>query len=339
MDIRISNNNINKNARYPTVIQSIKKHFKINKLHNIDVTCLVQLSDSKIATGSFCSLSICKINYSSREWIKLIQKSNAHLSWIWYLLKLKNSKMASCSEDRMIKIWDLSISNTITLESSILGHSNSVWQVIALSNNRLASISYDNTIKLWENDLYLKIDIPFEKQKNTPCCIFQLKNQIETLCVNIKCDEFCEGYIVFYNLIKPFNKKGILKNIYTTWSHGIVELDNGYLALSRVKPLPSRIIIIDPFKYEIIAEVINEEFIQKESCGSLCALGNSIYYALYGCFCQIVSVNGEYQITFKMKVRKEELYGWDLILIENGHYVISNTINNNQGLTIYQCKY
>ena len=52
-----------------------------------------------------------------------------------------------------------------------------------------------------------------------------------------------------------------------------------------------------------------------------------------------MSVNGEYQITFKMKVRKEELYGWDLILIDNGHYVISNTINNNQGLTIYQCKY
>jgi WD40 repeat protein len=67
-------------------------------------------------------------------------------SAIYCLASLPNSRLASGSKDKTIKIW-----NTInlTLINTLYGHTESVRCLIYINNNRLASGSVDKTIRIW----------------------------------------------------------------------------------------------------------------------------------------------------------------------------------------------
>ncbi len=67
-------------------------------------------------------------------------------SAIYCLASLPNSRLASGSKDKTIKIW-----NTInlTLIDTLYGHTESVRCLIYINNNRLASGSVDKTIIIW----------------------------------------------------------------------------------------------------------------------------------------------------------------------------------------------
>ena len=54
--------------------------------------------------------------------------------------------MASSSDDRTIRIWDLS---TYTIKNVLNGHANYVYGLKQVSFDTLSSSSWDKTIKLW----------------------------------------------------------------------------------------------------------------------------------------------------------------------------------------------
>ena len=70
-----------------------------------------------------------------------------HLRDVKSLIQLNDGKIASCSNDKTIKFWDL---NTYECTLSLSGHEDSVFSVIQLNDGRIASCSKDCTIKIWE---------------------------------------------------------------------------------------------------------------------------------------------------------------------------------------------
>lgn len=320
------------------ILESINKHFEVSNLHiKTGVTCMVKLPDNRIATGSNCSISICNMNPLTKKWNLLTTQPNAHKSWVNYLSEVKPNKLASCSLDHTIKIWNVSSYDSIVLDKTIDEHTDLVKQVIPLTNDRLASISRDKTIKLWNAISFVKLDIPFEQQKNHPCCIIQLTKQNEMLCVSTVGKTVNESSLLFYELTSPYELKGVVKKAYTGWQFGMVELGNGHVACSSSS---GKIIIANPLTYEVVSEISDNDIIVKDKPGTLALLnGNSFYYVLNGSFCQVAVVNGKYQIVFKVKENADELYGYGLLLLEHEEFFVVCSHNGNNGVNVYECNY
>lgn len=122
------------------------------------------------------------ININTFQNIKTI---TLHTNTVESLLLLKDNKIASCSVDNTLKIYDplkeyekdrsyeynASVLSICQLEDGTLvaalqskaiiigdlfilnAHDNKISKVITLPNNRIASSSYDKTIKIWASDL------------------------------------------------------------------------------------------------------------------------------------------------------------------------------------------
>ena len=119
------------------------------------------------------------------EDIKSIKTITGHTNSVYSLLHLKDGRVASCSDDKTIRIYDPSNdyhcdqvikrhSESITsicqlddgtivscsYDKSIMigdytiknAHDGWIWKVITLPNNRIASCSYDKTIKIWKSN-------------------------------------------------------------------------------------------------------------------------------------------------------------------------------------------
>ena len=116
--------------------------------------------------------------------LKSIKTITEHNESIYSLLHLKDGRVASCSNDSTIRIYDLSndyhcdkvierhykgISSICQLDDSnivscsyhtiIIGdytinnaHDDRIYKVITLPNNRIASCSWDETIKIWKSN-------------------------------------------------------------------------------------------------------------------------------------------------------------------------------------------
>ena len=115
---------------------------KVNKLtdkvenHNIQLSKLADDQKKKF------NEEIIEITTSIKE-----QTLTGHTSAVYCVIKLNESKIASCSYDESIKIWDLSAEKcTYTLN----GHTNVVYCLLKLDDNTIASCSWDNSIKIWD---------------------------------------------------------------------------------------------------------------------------------------------------------------------------------------------
>ena len=331
------------NNQKPQIIQSIKKHFEIFQLHSKYVLCILILDKNRIVTGSLCSISISNINYNSQTWHTQIHIPNAHNDWILYLSNLNHNRLISCSSDNTFKIWEHSINDKLILITSINIHTQKVLKVISLTNNIIVSISYDRTIKFWEDITFKQQNIPFEKQENIPSCIIQLKHKENELCIstsnvddNYSNANNYNSNILFYNINFPYNLKGKINGVNTNSKNGMIELQNGNIALSNSTNYPNKIIIINPFQYTIITEIIDTTYIN--GTGSLRVFDNeSFIYTCLGRICQIAFINHKYQLVYKKKAKFQELFGSNgVIMTHNDKYIITSTLNGNNGINIYK---
>ena len=76
--------------------------------------------------------------------IKII---NEHSDDVYSLLLLSDGRLASCSYDKTIKIYD--IKNNYHCDITLEGHTHSVNYISQLDNNKLISCSDDRSIKIW----------------------------------------------------------------------------------------------------------------------------------------------------------------------------------------------
>ena len=303
--------------------------FKIQKLHKDHINCFTKLSDTKFASGSLDgSISICIINCSTKTYIQIINKEHAHKDSINYICNLPNNHIASCSKDSTIKIWDYSSNKILSIITVLTEHTNRVLQLISITHNRLASIAYDKTIKIWNCHTYLKLQTPYEHLEGFPRSLMQLKGK-EIICLSISYRNCC-GNLLFYNLDKPFNKVGIVNDVYTCNQNGMFELSNGIIAVTVLEPICG-VVIVDSVNYTKVQmiEIYNNNNLNKWY-GGICVLNeyNFIYY-MKGLLCPIhINNNNRYQIVYQTDNQCKDINGCGVILLDNNRYIIASNSNN-----------
>ena len=75
-----------------------------------------------------------------------------HLDFVYSLLLLKDKRIASCSEDKTIRIFN-PIKN-YQCEIIIKGHLNAIYSICQLENSHIVSCSLDNSIRIWSITQY-----------------------------------------------------------------------------------------------------------------------------------------------------------------------------------------
>ena len=102
---------------------------------------------------------------------------------LWSVTALADGRLAYCSGDKTVKVWDLSKPDEQQC-GDIEGHTSCVISVTALADERLASCSFDKTVKVWD------LSKPDEQQ-----CVATLKG-IPTVWVSHGIDRWAAGFLL-----------------------------------------------------------------------------------------------------------------------------------------------
>ena len=70
-----------------------------------------------------------------------------HTNAVWSVCAVDGNRLASCSRDKSIKIWDTTSGACL---QTLQGHTHLVTSVCALDGNRLASGACEKSIKVWD---------------------------------------------------------------------------------------------------------------------------------------------------------------------------------------------
>ena len=81
------------------------------------------------------------INYN-----KINTTLTGHSNYVMSLVQLSDGKIASSSEDKTIKLWDL---KTNLCTATLTGHTGNVFSVIQIHKVKIVFGSPDKTIKVW----------------------------------------------------------------------------------------------------------------------------------------------------------------------------------------------
>ena len=308
----------------------IKKNIQsLNKVMEIEqksyVSSVVELSDSRIATGDYGGkIGLYSIDYEKDQW-KINTELKGHNGYISSLCEINGNKLISGSFDKTIKVWKIN-NNTLTLMNTLDGHNDSVYQVISLANNIIASGSNDYTVRIW--DINSNKEIHSLKEDFIVFSLLKLKNK------NILASSGKGEKITFWNT-KTFAKEHSVGCCNCSSSNGLIELPNHYIAVSG--GLSTSIDIIDTDKYQLFKQIECNDYIVSSGVyySSLHLLNNETFiYSHNGCFCQVSSV--EYEIVFKVKM-EDEFEGATVINAANGKYIIAS--NNKKGISIFRIKF
>ncbi len=77
----------------------------------------------------------------------LVSSLKGHTSYVWDLVQISADLLASSSDDKTVRIWDLT---TNKCKFILTGHTWGVYGLKQITSNILASGSDDDTIKLWD---------------------------------------------------------------------------------------------------------------------------------------------------------------------------------------------
>jgi WD40 repeat protein len=70
----------------------------------------------------------------------------AHSELIELIKLLSNGNVATCSHDKLIKIWNMS---AWSLVQTFSGHTGAVYQIEQIDSNTIVSASADWTVRIW----------------------------------------------------------------------------------------------------------------------------------------------------------------------------------------------
>ena len=150
MNVKI---NDNKNNLYNNF--NINSKSPIHKLnyHTNSIFCLAILNDGRLIPGS-CHNNIIIYNKISFQPDLIIKE---HKDAIYYIIQLESGIIASCSDDKTIKLFDIKENNYITLQT-LDYNKKEISKIIELKNNYLASCSEDKSIIFYSkyNNKYQK---------------------------------------------------------------------------------------------------------------------------------------------------------------------------------------
>ena len=307
----------------PTNFESIETIITSTNLHIQKLTCILELQSQTIATGSSDgSLLISKIDFIKKEWIKLIHEPKAHSDSIISLCEIQANTIVSASFDCSVKLWHFA-ENNLNLIKILTTFNEYCRKVISLTNNRFAVSCEDGLIQIWNSSQPYSLTNKIKEN----CGV----NSMLQLSSNENLITSCPGNctISFWNITLN-TKVYLMKKVCAFYPNGMIELSNGNVAISHYDA-PYPIKIVDPMRYAVVKEIINENYFP--SCSSMCVWDEfSFIYVCNERFYQI-STN-DYEIIFKMR----KINGLDgingVITIKNGKYLA--VINKNKGVTIIE---
>ena len=103
--------------------------------------------------------------------------SNEHKGRINVLIRLKDGKIASGGQDKLIKVWDINSKESLmTLE----GHTSMIWALNEVSGNKLISGGSDKRALIWDMN-EKKLDFELYKDKEITV-VLQLKTGKVLIC-------------------------------------------------------------------------------------------------------------------------------------------------------------
>lgn len=254
----------------------------------------------------------------------LIGSLNYHSSFINSILILQDGRIASCSSDKTIKIFNL---QNYKCELTLTGHQEAIYYISQLENGNLISCSEDRTIKIWslKDDNFLCLHtitdshrewvnkvIPCSKNRIVSCSfdntikiwsslppyslIATLEGHIKEVIsiVQLKQKEIlvsasCDYTLRIWNLVSYQFKTGIEK-VSATGGNCMVEIDNDKLIVGGKEIIQ----IINCSTYEIESSV---------SCPSVATINSLVELesgvVLCGCYKGIFLIYYQEENTYK----------------------------------------
>lgn len=316
----------------------LHSHIQVTSIHSDTITCITLLSDQRIVTGSgkFNScICITSIDLAKKTWDNNIKYKNAHKYEISSLCEIKQNELISSSFIDMT-LWKISF-NKIQKKIIIHSHSHLINKILLLKDKSVfLSCSNGGTIKIWKNEfppiqhehfqirekVHIKSMIELQHDKTNNLLVASVWNGSNT------------GGLFFYDKTN-YSKVTVFLCCYTTFPNGMIEISNGYIALSQ----KYKIIIVSPFKIEIVKEFHDKTLFMFHS--SLSVLNSdSFIYAYDGIIVEITSANDKCEIIKTEKIYWEEFGGsCGLITLKDNYqgrkYIVSD--NNYCGFGILCC--
>ena len=221
--------------------------------------------------------------------IEELKSITEHTSSVYSLLRLKDGRIASCSDDNTIKIYDPSNNyhcdkviyrhshfipsicelndGTIvscSLDKSIIigdyiinnAHNDCIFKVITLPNNRIASCSKDNRIKIWKsNPQYSDTPIKvLEGLSGVFCSILYIKERDIMISVS------SEKTLLLWNM-QTYKYDKVINGVECCWNNALYQIDSDRVIVGGFDSLC--ILNIDKC---VIEKTIKDESIRNVGC-------------------------------------------------------------------------
>ena len=161
-----------------------------------------------------------------------------HSETVWGVVELTDGRLASCSADRTVKIWQLAGASG-TCVATLSGHAHWVTCVAQLDDGRIATGSYDETIRVWTLP-EVEPEYPVPGPAAGATCVAVLKGHqasVRTLCTLPGGVIVSGGYDKTVRVWKVGARSGKCARTltgHTDWVNGIAALpgDDGLVATS-----------------------------------------------------------------------------------------------------------
>ena len=209
--------------------------------HTEPIFCAAVLKDGRIATGSKDKEIIVFNNKTFKPDLTIKE----HNGVVVNMIELSTGYLASCSEDKTIKIYDVGL-KTYKVIQTLKDHTGWVSKIIELNNKQLVSCSKDKTLIFYNKD---KDGIKYKKDFSITT------NGWNGPVIQTKDNEICyyesnEDTICFYDFIKKKTNK-TMSNITVTAFNSLLMLTKELLLICRY----NKITVMNVYTYNIVRSI------------------------------------------------------------------------------------
>ena len=289
--------------------------------------------------------------------LQLDKELKSHLNKITCLIQLNDGRIASCSHDYNIKVYnqntfqteiqvkahDFAILNISQTKNNILlscgcdctvklwevrekdlqycgvlvGHTRWVLNAISLNENEIASCSEDQTVKIWDTKS-LMCKKTLNCFKGSVNIIHKLSKQNTLIGIS------AHQILTFIDLSKDYSVITNIEDIHCYLNNSLLELEDDKVVIGGY----TDITIIDCKKYEVILK-IKDEF--TNFIGAIVKINQN--EILFGCYSTFYQIDLK---TMKCISKKEDLHNTIItgMINLNNRYILSTT---NQIIQIWKC--